>query len=111
MTPRCAHIFSSVLPAACEQAVRLTIILLPPSIVISSQQNSSDSALTLSARREIRKFNFLNRTYYAECAGRKVRVRNGFYEPDREAPNNDSSFSFGFKVSVSFGDLTGDGVE
>jgi hypothetical protein len=87
----------------------LPIILLHPSIVISSQQNSSESDLTPSARREIRKFNFLNRTYYAECAGRKVKVRNGSYKPDREGP--DSDFSFGFQVSVSFGDLTGDGVE
>ncbi|HEU0174670.1 MAG TPA: hypothetical protein VFV58_10440 [Blastocatellia bacterium] len=84
----------------------LLFILFHPLIGISSQQNPSGTDSPPSTGKEIRNFNFLNRTYFAECADRKVKVRNGSYQP---GPN--SSFFFTFEVSVSFGDLTGDGVE
>jgi len=84
-------------------------ILLHPLIGISSRQNLSGTDSPPSTGKEIRKFNFLNRTYFAECAGLKVRVRNGSYPPDVPSKNIDSTF--GFKVSVSFGDITMDGEE
>jgi hypothetical protein len=84
----------------------LPFILLHPLIGVSSQQNSSGTDSPPATGKEIRKFNFLNRTYFAECAGQKVRVRNGSYQADANA----GPF-FQFKVSVSFGDVTEDGVE
>ena len=57
-------------------------------------------------QKEIRNFDFLNATYDAGCAGEKVKVRNGVYEP-----HDATGFYFAFNVAVSYGDLTGDGVE
>ncbi len=59
-----------------------------------------------SKRSEIRKFDFLNATYKAGCEGEKVRVQNGHFEPNKQV-----NAYFEFDVSVSYGDLTGDGVE
>lgn len=55
---------------------------------------------------EIHKFDFLNSTYQAACADTTVKVRNGLYSPP-----NSANFYFEFKVSVSYGDLTGDKIE
>jgi len=95
-----------VLKQIITYSLILLFILFHPLIDISSQQNPSGADSPPATGKEIRKFNFLNRTYFADCAVRKVRVRNGSYQP---GPN--SSFFFTFDVSVSFGDLTGDGVE
>jgi hypothetical protein len=87
----------------------LPFTLLHPLTGVSSRQNSGGTDSPPATGKEIRKFNFLNRTYFAECAGVKVRLRNGSYPPDLQSANIDRSFAF--KVSVSFGDLTGDDVE
>jgi hypothetical protein len=59
-----------------------------------------------SKQKEIRQFDFLNAPYEAGCSGLKVRVKNGRYVPQDTA---DAFFSF--DVAVSYGDLTGDGIE
>lgn len=53
----------------------------------------------------VRSFDFLNATYDAACAERKVKVRNGVYTPE----NLGAGFSF--EVLVSYGDLTADQIE
>ncbi len=60
----------------------------------------------LTARTEIRQFDFLDARYLAGCEGEEIRARNGHYEPQKSA-----GVYFEFDVSVSYGDLTGDGVE
>lgn len=60
----------------------------------------------VSKRAEIRKFDFLNATYEAGCAGSKIKVQNGHF-----APGSQANSYFEFDVSVSYGDLTGDAVE
>lgn len=57
-------------------------------------------------RTEIHKFDFYNSTYEAGCSGEIVRVKNGFYKPKGE----DGAY-FQFAVTVSYGDLNGDGVQ
>ena len=59
-----------------------------------------------SKQTEIHKFDFLNATYQAGCEGSKIKVRNGHY-----APRHSAGGYFEFNVSVSYGDLTDDGVE
>lgn len=59
-----------------------------------------------SKEQKIRKFDFLNATYKANCADTKVKVKNGVYKPDDAAGGY-----FQFNVSVSYGDLTGDNAE
>jgi hypothetical protein len=61
---------------------------------------------SFSGNKEIRNFDFLNATYDAGCAGQKVKVRNGRYEP-----HDSAGFYFAFNVSISYGDLTGDGID
>lgn len=56
--------------------------------------------------REIRKFDFLNAKYEAGCEGSIFKARNGHY-----APRKPAGTYFQFDVSVSYGDLTGDGIE
>ena len=79
------------------------IVLLIPDEFAQIRQIKDAKSLK---RTEIRKFDFLNSTYEAGCAGEKVKVQNGHF-----APNNQANFYFEFDVSVSYGDLTSDGVE
>jgi hypothetical protein len=81
------------------------IVTLSHSRIVFSQSNLIKHP-SPTGKREIRKFDFLNATYEAQCADGKVRVRNGVYSPPDSA-----GFFFTFDVLVSYGDLTGDGVE
>lgn len=72
----------------------------------ASSQINLKRQRSFSGNKEIRNFDFLNATYDAQCAGEKVKVRNGRYEP-----RDSAGAYFAFNVRVSYGDLTGDGIE
>lgn len=84
----------------------LNILLLIFCAYPSSAQVQQIRDKKFSKRQEIRKFDFLNATYEANCADGKVKVKNGIYKP-----TDSSAGYFQLNISVSYGDLTGDSFE
>ena len=82
------------------------IMMIVSSVCGQARRGNRTTARSKSVT--IRSVDFLNRTYPAECAdGRKVRVVKGAYAPS----TNSRGPYWELHISVTYGDLTGDGQE